>query len=263
MNFLIITKKRIILISSLIFTACISILIGVNLTKSITNTNKKLPIYSVKKEEKLVSISFDAAWGNEHTPKILEVLKDFNIKATFFLVGDWVKKYPEDVKNINAQGHDVENHSNTHPNMTKISAEEMATQIQQCNSKIKEITGKEPTLFRPPFGAYNNELIEFLNNKKMHCIQWSIDSLDWKDRSATEMSRKITSKIKPGSIILFHNGGKHTVEAIKLIIPKIHEQGFKIVQISQLIIKENYKILHDGTQVPETKDSTQSPGVKE
>ena len=212
---------------------------------------KKLPIYCVEKEEKVISISFDAAWGNEQTTDLLNILKKYDVKTTFFLVGNWVEKYPESVKEIFDAGHDVCNHSNTHPHMPKLSNEKMIAEIEQCNDKIEKITGVRPKLFRPPYGDYNNGLVDAVNNIGMHCIQWDVDSLDWKDPTPEDMKKRVLSKIKPGSIVLFHNGAKNTPKALPTTLEAILQDGYKIVPISQIIYEGNCSIDHEGRQHPQ------------
>ncbi|MBQ2971602.1 MAG: polysaccharide deacetylase family protein [Ruminococcus sp.] len=210
------------------------------------NTERLIPIYYVDTQEKVCSISFDAAWGNEQTQTLLDILDENEVKTTFFLVGEWVDKYPESVKEIDARGHDVGNHSNTHAHMTQISREEQQSEITQCNEKITAITGKEVTLFRPPYGEYDNSVVEVCNGLSMYCTQWNIDSLDWKDPTPQDMVSRIESKLCEGSIILLHNGAKNTPEALPLIIKAIKAQGYKIVPISKLLPSGKYITDHEG-----------------
>lgn len=127
---------------------------------------------------KKIAISFDAAWGNEETQTLIDILKKYNVKTTFFVVGAWVDKYPESVKALTAAGHEVCNHSNTHPHMPRLSQTEMTAQVTSCNEKIKAITGVSPILFRPPYGDYNNAVVNTVNGLKMYPIQWDVDTLD-------------------------------------------------------------------------------------
>jgi len=209
---------------------------------------RKLPIYCVDKEEKVVSLSFDAAWGNEQTQTLLDILAQKGVKSTFFLVGFWAEKYPESVKAIADAGHDVGNHSDTHPHLPKLEKDKVLAQIEDCNKKIEAAGAPRPILFRPPYGDYNNCVVESTNELQMHCIQWDVDSLDWKDPSPEDMVKRIKSKIKPGSIILMHNGAKNTPEALPKIIDAIKEEGYEIVPISQIIYKENYSMDSQGKQ---------------
>ena len=241
------TKKKLALGLSIIAgsTLTFAFVIG---SSFFSANNKKLPIYRVKRDVKVVSISFDAAWGNEYTTSLLDTLKKNEVKATFFLVGMWVDKYPESVKEIYSQGHDIGNHSDTHPHLPKKNRETIRNQIENCNNKIEKITGKRPVLFRPPYGDYDNKLIEELQNLNMYTIQWDIDTLDWKDKKCDEMCEIIRKKLAPGSIILMHNGAKYTAESLDTIIKTIKNAGYNIVSISDIIYKENYVINSQGEQ---------------
>ncbi|MGN0173444.1 MAG: polysaccharide deacetylase family protein, partial [Acutalibacteraceae bacterium] len=116
----------------------------------------------------------DAPWGNEDTENLIEIFKKYNVKVTFFVVGEWVDKYPESVKALSDAGHEIMNHSNTHPHMPQLSIEKMTEEINACNDKIEKITGKRPTLFRAPYGDYDNNLIDVLSSLNMYCIQWDV-----------------------------------------------------------------------------------------
>ncbi len=216
-----------------------------NLTKSIFvfgGLDRLVPIYRVQTDEKIVSISFDAAWGSDITPKLLEILKRHETKTTFFLVKFWMEKYPEMTRKIAAEGHEIGNHSATHPKMGSLSKEAVIKEIQSTHQKIKELTGMEANLFRPPFGDYGNLLITTCAELNYHVIQWDVDSLDWKDLSASAIHDRVMKRIKPGSIVLFHNNGKHTAEALEMILHDLRRQGYKIIPISQLLIKGDYFI---------------------
>ncbi|MGN1126590.1 MAG: polysaccharide deacetylase family protein [Ruminococcus sp.] len=244
MRLLVLDKKGIAIALSCILIALIAIGIitntGLKAVSTVTE-QKELPIYSVETEKKQVSISFDAAWGDEQTHALLDILKEYNVKSTFFLVGDWVDKYPDDVKDIYDAGHDIGNHSDTHPHMTEMSTEEQQKQIEACNEKIKKITGKKPKLFRAPYGDYNNSVVQSVKNLNMYCVQWDIDSLDWKDPSPSEMVDRIVPNLQNGSIILMHNGAKNTPEALPMIIEAVREAGYEFVPLSKLVCK-NCKI---------------------
>ena len=243
------TKKDILITMSAFLIATAALGLGtVTVNKAITaaNTKRDIPIYSVETDEKKVAISFDAAWGNEQTPELLRILEEYDVKATFFLVGQWVDKYPQSVKDIASKGHDVENHSNTHAHMTNLSTADMKKEVTNCNDKIKAITGKCPTLFRPPYGDYNNDVVGVVKSTDMYCIQWDVDSLDWKDLSAAQITERITSKITNGSIVLLHNGAKNTPAALPSIIEGIRAQGYELVPISELVPKGEYTTDHEG-----------------
>ena len=177
MKFFIITKKQLML--------CLTLFVGIVLaiagsTGVLAQGERLLPIYCVETEKKQVAISFDAAWGNDDTETLIEILKEYNVPATFFVVGAWVDKYPESVKALSDAGHQIQNHSNTHPHMPQLSRSQMKDEIASCNEKIKSITGVEPTLLRAPYGDYDNALIETMNELKMYTIQWDVDTIDIK-----------------------------------------------------------------------------------
>lgn len=210
---------------------------------------RKLPIYCVETEAKKVAISFDAAWGNDYTKGILDILDQHHVKATFFLVDFWVEKYPEDVLEIATRGHDIGNHSSTHPDMAKISSEQIATELNTTADRIQAITGEKPNLFRPPFGSYNNNLINTAESLGYYVIQWDVDSLDWKKISAEQIVERVTRNVKPGSIVLFHNNAEHVLQYLPQIIGKLQSDGYEFVQIKDLIYLDGYHMDHAGKQV--------------
>lgn len=265
MSYMVLKKKHIIMVATGILSLILLIFFVLrgedSAVAEASAAKRQLPIYSVEKTEKIVSISFDAAWGNEDTQELIDILAKYDIKATFFVVGDWVDKYPESVKALFDAGHEIQNHSNTHPDLTNLSREQIAEQITSCNEKIKSVTGVSPTLIRPPYGAYNNTVIETVTSLGMYTIQWDVDSLDWKDLSAEQIYNRVTSKVKPGSIVLFHNAALHTPEALPDIIETLQSDGYDFVKISDLIIKKDYTIDHAGKQRPSSSKAITSSGV--
>lgn len=211
---------------------------------------KKLPIYCVATDEKKVAISFDAAWGSDDTDNLLEILKNNDVKATFFLCGYWVDKYPEEVKKIYAAGHTIGNHSNTHPHGNQLSLEKNKEEIMGCHEKVKKLLNYDMQLYRPPYGEYNDTVLTAAENCNYYSIQWDIDSLDWKEFGVEhEINQVLNHKhLGNGSIILFHNDTKYTPDALDTIIKGIKEKGYEIVPIADLIHKENYYMDHEGRQ---------------
>lgn len=250
MKIITLTKKNLIVICSAVLVVVVAsclVIKGISVTTSAQN--KKLPIYCVQSDKKQVCLSFDAGWGNEDTEKLIEILGKYNVKATFFLVGQWVDKYPQSVKQLSAAGHSIQNHSDTHPYMTQLSRDNMQSQIEECNEKIKKLTGKKPILLRPPYGDYNNALIETLSEINMYGIQWDVDSLDWKDYDAQTIYNNVIPKVKSGSIILFHNAALHTPEALPMIIEELKKQGYSFAKIEDMIYKDNFHMDHAGMQI--------------
>ena len=213
-------------------------------------STRQLPIYCVDRSDNLVSISFDAAWGNEDTQQLIEILDQYQVKATFFVVGDWVDKYPESVKALHDAGHEVMNHSNTHAHYNSLTAEEIIADVEACNDKIEAVTGVRPTLIRCPYGEYDDHVIAAIRSIGMEPVQWDVDSLDWKDISASEITQRVTERVKSGSICLFHNAALHTPEALPAILDYMAENGYTVVPISQILLEGEYYMDHTGMQCP-------------
>lgn len=246
MKYIVITKKHLMVFCSCFIAAVIAVICSIGV---FANSDRKLPIYCVDTAEKKVALSFDAAWGNDDTETLINILAEYDAKATFFVVGAWVDKYPESVKQLSDAGHQIMNHSNTHPYMTKIDSIQKLDELNSCNRKIAEITGKTPTLFRPPYGDYDNATIEATESIGMYTIQWDVDSLDWKENATPEsICNRVTSKVKNGSIVLFHNDADHTPEALPKILKCLKDEGYEFIFIEDLIYKDSYEIQHDGTQ---------------
>lgn len=212
---------------------------------------KLLPIYSVATQEKKVALSFDATWGAEYTPKLLEILRQHNVKTTFFLTNIWLKKYPDVAKKIAAEGHEIGLHSATHPHFTSLTEEQMEQELRENHRLVEEITGYKPELFRPPFGDYNDTVIRVVERLGYKAIQWDVDSLDWQEHlSAEDIYRRVLKGIKPGSIVLFHNNGKHTATVLGPLLEKLKADGYQVVPISELLLKGDYYVDHAGVQRP-------------
>ncbi len=253
MKLYVFTAKK--LITNIVAVVCLVMLVALNYNNSVsvfrTESIKELPIYCVDTDEKVCALTFDAAWGAEDTDLLIEILKKYNAKATFFVVGEWVDKYPDSVKRLSDAGHDIMNHSNTHKYMTKLSNADLMDEVTKCSDKIEKVTGKRPTLFRPPYGDYNSNVVKKLLSMGYNTIQWDVDSLDWKDLSASEIRSRVTEKTKNGSIILFHNAAKNTPEALPMIIEDLKAKGFEFKKVSEMIYKDGYYIDNTGKQIKE------------
>ncbi len=221
-----------------------------NLQNSIATsaTTKELPIYNVVTNDNKIALTMNCAWNADDIDNILKTLEDNNIKITFFVVGDWVNKYPEATKKISDAGHEIANHSNTHPHVNNLSYEDNMEEIKACSEKIEKITGKKTTLYRAPYGEYNNTVIKAAKGQKHLAVQWNLDTLDYTGITGDEMWKRIENKLTNGSIILTHNGTKHTADSLEMLIKNITNKGFKIVKVSELLYKENYIIDNNGAQ---------------
>lgn len=249
----IIVMKKVVLafvVSVLIFIVAFSLNSKVlNVGAVYFTTGKKLPIYAVETEENKVAISFDAAWGADKTREIMATCDEYGIKATFFLVGFWIEKYPEMVKEIYNNGFEIGIHSNTHPDMTKLNKKEIKEELEINIKLVEDLTGCRPKLFRPPYGYYNNDLIEVCEQLSLSCIEWSVDSLDWKGLSAGEIAGRVTSKCEKGSIVLFHNNSDNIIEGLKMCLQYFKDNNMSVVPIGDLIYYENFTINNQGIQI--------------
>lgn len=211
-------------------------------------SSAKLPIYSVGTEQKVVALSFDCAWGTEHTDAILQALERENVTATWFMVQFWAEKYPDFVGKISAAGHEIGTHSATHSYMSRLSAEEVRSELRSSSAAITSVTGKPVELFRPPYGDYDDLLVETAQGEGYFTIQWDVDSLDWKDLSASDIAMRVISGVRPGSIVLMHNNGLHTAESLPIVISALKNRGYTFVPIGQMIYRSNYTLDHEGRQ---------------
>ncbi|WP_250228507.1 polysaccharide deacetylase family protein [Anaeropeptidivorans aminofermentans] len=216
---------------------------------------KKLPIYSVDTEGKKVALTFNAAWGSDDVDEILTILEENDVKSTFFFCGYWVDRYPDEVRKIYTKGHDIANHSDTHPHPNLLSLEKNKEEIMNVHEKVKELLGYEMKFYRPPFGEYNNTVIQAAEESGYYPVQWDVDSLDWKKLGVEhEINQVLNNKnLKDGSIILFHNDAEHTPAALGPIIKGLKEQGYEIVPLSELIHEEDYHINNEGRQILNSK----------
>ncbi|GAB6137600.1 polysaccharide deacetylase family protein [Halanaerobaculum tunisiense] len=220
------------------------------LQETLPVTDQKLaPIYQVDTTEKKIAITLDGMWGADYTHRLLEIFRKHDIYVTFFFGGNWLEEYPDLVQEIVANGHEIGNHSYTHPHMTKLSAQQIKKELTRTSELIKKLTGQQPTLFRPPFGEYDNQLIKVAHELDYHVVQWTIDSLDWKDVSTDFIVNRVLENAAPGSIVLMHNNGTHTADALAKLIPQLKERGYEIVPVSELIYQDDYYVVpHSGLQ---------------
>ena len=213
-------------------------------------SSRQLPIYRVQSAEKRAALSFDAAWGNEDTQTLIDILSAHDVRATFFLVGQWVEKYPESVQALAAAGEEVMNHSETHPHLNALTTDEVQQEVNACSDRVEALTGVRPTLFRCLYGEYDDHVIEAVRALGVTPVQWDVDSLDWKGISAEEITSRVLSKVQPGSIVLFHNAAEHTPEALAGIIESLQADSYTIVPISELLLTGDYAIDSAGCQIP-------------
>ena len=251
MPFCVIKSRTIKIILSMVIVAimlCLSIEGSAAAAVWFGSSTRMVPIYSVATEEKKIAISFDAAWGADKTSQIIEVLNEYNVDATFFLVGFWVDKYPDKVKEIDENGFEIGTHSNTHPDMVKLDANTVKQELTTSIDKIKAVTGKEVSVFRPPFGSYNNTLLKVCDELNLKAVQWSVDTLDWKGLSGGEICKRVMAKASNGGIILMHNNSDFIIDGLRLTLDWLTKSGYDVCSVGDLIYDSDYHIDANGVQ---------------
>lgn len=240
--------KTIIVALAVLVGAGIIIMAVMNSCKVVA-AEKKLPIYSVSRTDNKIGITFDCAWGNSNTDSILAELKEAGAKATFFVTGEFCDNYPDDVKKMYDAGHEIGNHTDTHPHMDGINVNDLIKDIRECSRKIKMITGEEPKVFRAPYGEYSDKVVSTVEGMGLKMIQWSVDSIDWKEPDADTIIKRIEEGTVSGSILLFHNDLKNTEEALPELLTRLKQKGFSSVKVSDLVYYDSYHIDSKGMQI--------------
>lgn len=237
----------------LAFTMVLSIFFKGEFKEVMSETSNDKPIYRVNRDEKNVSLTFDINWAEkDEIYNILEVLDKYNVKATFFIMGGWVnysEENREKLVRIKEGGHEIGNHSYIHPMFTKIDETRMKEELDKTDKIIEETVGFKPNLFRFPSGDYNKKALDFVSSQGYKCIQWDVDSVDWKQISADEEYNRVMKRVNPGSILLFHNNAKYTPGNLDRIIKKLSEEGYSFVTVGQMIYEDNYYIDDKGEQI--------------
>ena len=214
-------------------------------------SSRKIPVYCVERtddEEKVIALTFDAAWGADKTQGIMDILDEYDAGGTFFLVGFWLDKYPDMTQEIAERGFEIGNHSANHLNMPKLNDETMRAEISSVNARIEQLAGVKPKFFRAPYGDYSDRLMTAVEGEGMVGVQWSIDTLDWKGLSAAQIVERVVPKAKSGDIVLFHNNSDHVLEALPLVLMAFKNKGFRFVGLSEMVATENFTVDHAGVQ---------------
>lgn len=247
-------KNRIFIALVLICVAMTSSLIMKSGSKEVLlNITEEQPIFRVDREDKSISLTFDINWAEtDYLYSILEVLDKYNVKGTFFIMGGWVNYTPENKEKllkIHEGGHEVGNHSYIHPIFTKIGEDRIKEELYKTDKIIEETIGIKPELFRFPSGEYNRQAFKSVSELGYKCIQWDADSIDWKELGGDVEYERVMKKVKPGSILLFHNNAKYTPDNLDRIINKLQLDGYNFIPIGELIYNENYYINEEGEQI--------------
>ena len=220
--------------------------------QTVFGKEKMMPIYSVQTDEKVVAVTFDAAWGADDTDILIEILKEFDVKATFFICGYWVTKFPEAVKKFHEAGHDIANHGDTHAHVASLNFEQNVEEIAAAHTRVLGLLGIEMDLYRPPYGEYNDTVLKAAKSLNYYTIQWDVDSLDWKRPTPEAMTERVLShkSLQNGSILLFHNDIPETPIALRKILAELKNKGYSFVPVSELIHRGEFKLDHTGRQIP-------------
>ncbi len=258
------TKKQLLRVASVvlfIIVAVVLVIFAVMNAVTAGAEEPKLPIYCVERGDNKIALTFDCAWGNSNTDALLEILKNANAKATFFVTGEFCDKYPEDVKKFCDAGHSVQNHSDLHPHVKGMNINELIADTRECSRKIKMITGREPTLYRAPYGEYDDVVMTTIEGMGLKVIQWSADSIDWEDPDAATIHNRILSQTESGSILLFHNDLPNTEEALPSLLTELLQKGYEFVKAEDLIYYDSYRIDSTGKQIYEPNLTASASGV--
>lgn len=210
----------------------------------------ELPIYSVETEQPVVALTFDAAWGDEDLNDILSILASHQAKATFFVSGDWVDKYPDAVQAIYAAGHELANHGSNHKHMPQLSEEAMRTEIMECHQRVYALTGFHMTAFRAPYSDWSDSVVAVAKSCGYSSINQNVDSVDWKDYGVDSIIQTVMEDpdLGNGAIILLHNGSTYTRDALDELLNQLEKNGYTFDTISNLIYTTDYTIDHTGRQ---------------
>lgn len=253
MKFVVAEKKTLITVLSLILIAVLLIIISGSVGGASSAyfgvTAKKLPICSVQTSQKDVALTFDTAYGEDKTEGILDVLHEYGANATFFLIGFWVDNFPQKTQSIVDAGCEIGTHSDTHPHMTRLSPNECTNELALSIEKIEGFTKCPVRLFRAPYGEYSDKVITAAESLNLYTIQWDVDSFDWKQIPAADIIKRVMSKVKNGSIILFHNNADLILNFLPVILHTLKDDGYSFKKVSDLIYKDNCKIDDKGTQI--------------
>lgn len=201
------------------------------------------PIYRAHPEKPVVSFLVNVAWGNEYLQDMLSTLKENDVKATFFLEGRWAKNNPDLVKMIEEGGHEIGNHSYSHPEMKSLSAEASKVEMQKTNEIIEAVTKTKvkPRWFAPPSGSYRDETVKIADSLGMGTIMWSVDTIDWQKPSPEVLTTRVLSKIHPGAFVLMHPTAS-SAKSLETLIKEIRKKNLHIVTVTEAV--EETRIVH-------------------
>ncbi|MBE3576152.1 MAG: polysaccharide deacetylase family sporulation protein PdaB [Limnochordales bacterium] len=196
------------------------------------------PIFYVKTDQKKVALTFDISWGHNTAPKVLEILKQEGVRATFFLSGPWARRHADLVRRIVSDGHEIASHGDRHINLGHRSRAEIAENIQKADADLRAVSGQQPRFFRPPNGDYDDMVIETARSLGYETVIWAIDTLDWKNPGPEYMVRRVLNQVFNGAIILMHasDSSKQIHLALPEIIRELRSRGYELVTVGELLL---------------------------
>lgn len=250
MSFVVIKVRKIL---PWICIVAVAMIFAANIFSSIPAANVKnreIPIYSVERDDNKIALTFDCAWNDSDIDLILDILDNYECKATFFVLGDWAQKYSESLYKIHQRGHEIGNHSYNHKDYLKLSANEILDDLDKCDAIVENITGKRPRLVRAPSGGYNDTVIKACKQRGSVYIQWSVDGIDYGKTTPEKIYSRVTKNINNGDIILLHNGTEHTANILPKILQEL-SKNYTFATVSDLIYYDNFRIDHTGRQFKE------------
>lgn len=209
---------------------------------------RDIPIYSVERSDNKIALTFDCAWNDDDIDEIIDILKRYDCKATFFVTGKWAEQYGASLNKLYRSGFEVGVHSYNHDDYTKLGKKEILADMEKCDNIIKRITGSAPLLVRVPSGAYDDNAVRTIEKSGRMCIQWSVDGLDYTDTTEDDIYNRVINGTASGDIILLHNGTKLTASVLPRILQTLKGE-YELVNVSELIYKEDYTVDHTGRQL--------------
>lgn len=229
-------RKLVWIVLGAVWLAVLVLIVVLTATKAVGGKAKRVPVYRVAREDQKIALTFNCAWGDETTDGVLDILKDNGIKATFFFVGTFAEDYPESVRKIVNAGHEPGNHSMRHRDPAGQSAAELRADMAECSDLIFSLTGVKPKLYRAPSGAYTDAAVETAEALGMTAVQWSADSIDWKNPTPAEITARVLKRASPGGIVLFHLGKENTLAALPDVLSALRAQGYEFCTVGELLL---------------------------
>lgn len=213
---------------------------------------EELPIYSVECGDRRIAITFDAAAGASDTDALLGILAAHKVKATFFLCGCWMRNHPEETIRLYGAGHEIGNHGDKHKDPVKLGPAELEKEIEDASAELQRLVGIRPVLYRPAYGSYNKQVITTARQLGYEAVQWSVDSLDWKEQGVEAMTQQVLqhAELQGGAILLFHNDARYTAQALDQLLTELENRGYCMVTVSELLLPKPYQIDYRGRQFP-------------